>query len=168
MKHDIRILNENFQTALKKINNENVTTQYGSKGVDATPEEETAQDPFLGVPEEPAPTPEEASGVVGTDTAKKLIFDTKGKFFTVIFIKKDGTERTMNARLNVRKYLKGGELKYNPSEMGYIPVYDMQAKGYRMVNTNTIKTLKIGKKTYTIPSAIAESKEEHELVCEAF
>ena len=37
MKHDIRILNENSQTALKKINNENVTTQYGSKGVDATP-----------------------------------------------------------------------------------------------------------------------------------
>ena len=110
---------------------------------------EIAQDPFLGAPEEPAPTPEEASGIVGTDTAKKLIFDTKGKFFTVTFIKKDGTERTMNARLQVKKYLKGGELKYSPSEMGYIPVYDMQSKGYRMVNTNTIKTLKIGKKIYT-------------------
>jgi hypothetical protein len=131
-------------------------------------QEEIAQDPFLGAPEEPAPTPEEASGIVGTDTAKKLIFDTKGKFFTVTFIKKDGTERTMNARLQVKKYLKGGELKYSPSEMGYIPVYDMQSKGYRMVNTNTIKTLKIGKKIYTIPSAIAEGKEEHELIYEVY
>jgi hypothetical protein len=127
-------------------------------------QEEIAQDQFLGAPEEPAPTPEEPSGTIDVDTAKKLIFDTKGKFFTVTFIKKDGTERKMNARLQVRKYLKGGELRYNPSEMGYIAVYDMQAKGYRMVNTNTIKTLKIGKKEYVIPGAIAESKEEHELV----
>jgi len=126
--------------------------------------EEEELDPFLGAPEEPAPTPEQPSGNITSEVAKKLIFDTKGKFFTVAFIKKDGTERTMNARLNVRKYLKGGELKYNPSEMGYVPVYDMAAKGYRMVNTNTIKSLKIGKKVYTIPEAIAESKEDHELI----
>jgi hypothetical protein len=44
----------------------------------------------------------------------------------------------------------------------------MGAKGYRMVNTNTVKSLKIGKKTYTLPGAIAESKEDHELVCEAY
>lgn len=136
-------------------------------------EEETTtldpQDPFLGAPEEPAPTPEEpSSGVITTDEAKKLIFDTKGKFFTVVFIKKDGTSRTMNARLNVRKYLKGGELKYNPYEMGYIPVYDMTAKGYRMVNTKTIKSLQVGNKTYILPGAIAENKEEHELICEAY
>ena len=33
MKHDIRILNENFQTALKKINNENVTTPKEEKKI---------------------------------------------------------------------------------------------------------------------------------------
>lgn len=132
-------------------------------------EEQTPEsDPFLGAPEEPAPTPEQPMGIITPDVAKKLIFDTKGKFFTVVFIKKDGTSRTMNARLNVRKYLKGGELTYNPYEMGYIPVYDMGAKGYRMVNTNTVKSLKIGNKTYTLPGAIAESKEDHELVCEAY
>jgi len=133
-------------------------------------EEETldSQDPFLGAPEAPAPAPEEPSGVITIDDAKKLIFDTKGKFFTVVFIKKDGSPRTMNARLNVRKYLKGGELKYNPYEMGYIPVYDMAAQGYRMVNTKTIKTLQIGNKTYTLPGAIAESKEDHEMICEAY
>ena len=135
-------------------------------------EEEAAtldpQDPFLGAPEAPAPAPEEPSGVITIDDAKKLIFDTKGKFFTVVFIKKDGSSRTMNARLNVRKYLKGGELRYNPHEMGYIPVYDMAAQGYRMVNTKTIKTLRIGNKTYTLPGAIAENKEEHEMICEAY
>jgi hypothetical protein len=126
------------------------------------------QDPFLGAPETPAPAPEEPSGVITIDDAKKLIFNTKGKFFTVVFIKKNGSPRTMNARLNVRKYLKGGKLRYNPYKMGYIPVYDMAAQGYRMVNTKTIKTLQMRNKIYTLPGAIAESKEDHELICEAY
>ena len=65
----------------------------------------------------------------------------------------------MNARLGVKKYLRGGELKYDPAEFNYITVYDMGAKGYRMVNANTIQNLKIGKNEYIVPTAVSESEE---------
>ena len=102
--------------------------------------------------EEPnqAETPETPSGVINQDEAKQLIKDTKGKFFTVTFTKKDGTTRVMNARLGVKAYLRGGELPYNPEAKGLIPVYDMQKHDYRMVNINTISKLKIGNNEYDV------------------
>lgn len=66
-----------------------------------------------------------------------------GKIFTVTFTKKDGTERVMNCRTGVKKHLKGGELKYSPLDKGLLPVYDIQKKGYRMINASTIKEVKI-------------------------
>jgi hypothetical protein len=102
--------------------------------------------------EEPAAadTPNVPSGVIDKATAKQLIKDTKGKFFTVTFIKKDGTTRIMNARLGVKAYLRGGELPYNPEEKGLIPVYDVKTKDYRMININTITNLKIGTTEYQV------------------
>jgi hypothetical protein len=82
----------------------------------------------------------------------QLIKDTKGAFFTVKFIKKDGTERVMNCRLGVKKYLHGGELPYDPVAKGLLPVWDPVAAktsdGYRIINTNTILSAKIGGKEY--------------------
>ena len=82
----------------------------------------------------------------------QLIKDTKGAFFTVKFIKKDGTERIMNCRLGVKKYLHGGELPYDPVAKGLLPVWDPVAAktsdGYRIINTNTILSAKIGGKEY--------------------
>ena len=67
---------------------------------------------------------------------------TKGKFFTVVFIKKDGTTRTMNCRLGVTKHLKGGLSTLNPDQ--YLTVYDVQAEGYRAVNLSTIVSITCG------------------------
>ena len=85
----------------------------------------------------------------------QLIKGTKGAFFTVKFIKKDGTERVMNCRLGVKKYLKGGELPYDPVAKGLIPVWDPIAakkqdgsEGYRTISINTISSAKIGGKEY--------------------
>ena len=85
----------------------------------------------------------------------QLIKDTKGAFFTVKFIKKDGTERVMNCRLGVKKYLKGGELPYDPVAKGLIQVWDPIAakkqdgsEGYRTISINTISSAKIGGKEY--------------------
>jgi hypothetical protein len=150
---------DNFD--LKKYLVENKLTR-NSRILSEAPE----QDDFLGAPAEPAEAPVEPSGPISRDTAKELIFNTKGKIFTVTFIKKDGSERKMNARLGVKRYLKGGELKYDAAEMGYIPVYDIQAQGYRMVNTNTINGLNIGGRQYNVSGAIAESREEEEMICE--
>ena len=101
----------------------------------------------------PAETPDAPSGIISRDEAKQLIKETKGKIFTVIFIKKDGSERTMNARLGVKVYLRGGQLAYDAESKGLLPVYDMQISGenaYRMINLNTILSLKIGGNTYTV------------------
>lgn len=98
----------------------------------------------------PAETPATPPGTISKEEAKNLIKETNGKFFTVTFIKKDGTERTMNARLGVKVYLRGGQLAYDAEEKGLIPVYDVKTKGYRMVNVSTITNLKIGKNEYTV------------------
>ena len=145
---------------LKRFLVENKMTR-NSKLLNEQPEPDgiPSDDPLAQIPEVPAETPSEPSGEIDKETTKELIFDTKGKFFTVKFIKKDGSERVMNARLGVKKYLKGGTLAYDPAEFNYITVYDMGAKGYRMVNANTIKNLKIGKNEYVIPTAVSESEE---------
>lgn len=72
------------------------------------------------------------------------------KFFTVEFIKKDGTIRQMNARLGVTKHLQGGELKYSPNDLGYVTVYDVKTKGYRTINLNTLTSLKVNGITYNV------------------
>jgi hypothetical protein len=148
---------------LKKFLVENKMTR-NSRLLNEQPESSDipADDPLAQIPEVPAETPSEPSGEIDKETAKELIFDTKGKFFTVTFIKKDGSERVMNARLGVKKYLKGGTLKYNPEDFNYITVYDMGAKDYRTVNANTIQKLKIGKNEYTVPTAVSESQRLNE------
>jgi hypothetical protein len=111
---------------------------------------------------EPAPTPSTPPGEISAEEAKRLIKDTNGKIFTATFNKKDGTERVMNARLGVKKYLKGGTLAYDAESKGLIPVYDMQykenpEKAYRTINVNTLTKLKIGKNIYTVTSSVTEN-----------
>jgi hypothetical protein len=60
--------------------------------------------------------------------------EVKGNFFRACFVKKDGTMREITARFGVKKYLKGGELTYNPEERGYIVVFDVEKKEYRTIN----------------------------------
>lgn len=71
---------------------------------------------------------------------KKLIGN---KFFSVTFIKKDGTLRNMNARLGVTKHLKGGTKKYNTDSLNYLTVFDLKKKAYRTINLNTLKSIKV-------------------------
>lgn len=88
---------------------------------------------------------------VSRDELIQKIKDTKGAFFTVTFVKRtDGTTRTMNARFGVKKYLKGGELPYDPIEKGLLPVFDMQKNAYRMINTDTLIGANIGNQQYIV------------------
>ena len=70
---------------------------------------------------------------------------SNGGFFTVKFTKKDGSLRTLNGRLNVKKYLKGGTLNYDPKAFNYIIVYDVVSKDYRTVNVETVTELSSNK-----------------------
>jgi len=63
--------------------------------------------------------------------------------FSVEFIKKDGSVRTMSARLHVKKGVKGTGMAYNPIEKGLLPVWDMQKNGFRMINLKTVTKLQI-------------------------
>ena len=108
---------------------------------DQQPEEETPS----------ADTPEEPSGPISKAEAIKMIKDTKGKFFTVTFIKRtDGSVRVMNARLGVKAYLKGGVLPYDPASKNLLTVYDMGRRKYRHINLDTISKLKIGNNEYKV------------------
>ena len=73
---------------------------------------------------------------------KDKILATNGKFFSVSFVKKDGTTRKMTARLGVKKDIKGVGLKFNPTERNLIVVFDIHKKAYRMINLSTILTFK--------------------------
>lgn len=66
-----------------------------------------------------------------------------GRFFSCSFIKKDGSVRYLLGRSGVKKYLRPNakERAYNPQELGYLSVYDMQEKDYRLVNLQTLITI---------------------------
>ena len=68
-----------------------------------------------------------------------ILATTEGKFFTVVFVKKDGTVRTMNCRTGVKKHLKGGVSTLDASQ--FLTVYDLQSAGYRAVNYSTIQSV---------------------------
>lgn len=71
----------------------------------------------------------------------QMIEQSNGKMVTVTFIKQDGSTRILNGRLGVKKYLKGGKSSVDANE--YISIYDVQNKGYRSVNRNTIVALRM-------------------------
>jgi len=71
-----------------------------------------------------------------------LITESKGRFITVVFKKKDGQLRKMNCRLGVKKHLKGGFSTIDHSK--YVVVYDVQNAGYRCINRETIVSVALG------------------------
>ena len=80
------------------------------------------------------------------ETLKKV--SENGKIFSVSFIKKDGSIRNMTCRKGVKKYLKGG--KNTVSHISkYVTIYSINDKGYRNINTNTLKQVKGSGKIYT-------------------
>jgi len=64
------------------------------------------------------------------------------EFFGMKFVKKDGSDRTMNCRFHVKKHLKGGTRSWSEEDYPHLMcVFDVNAKpvpGYRTVNLNTV------------------------------
>ena len=87
---------------------------------------------------------------INTKRAIEIIKENKGKIFTASFIKKNGEMRKINARLGVKKQIKGVGMAYNPELKGLLTVYDMQKKSYRMLNVNTLLTLNINSVKYEV------------------
>lgn len=74
------------------------------------------------------------------NTKRALEIMKSGRIFTAEFIKKDGSTRRILCRTGVKKYLRPNAKPqtYNPRERGYLPVYDLQKKDYRLLNIQTI------------------------------
>ena len=89
---------------------------------------------------------------INKEQAKQLIHITNGKIFSSTFVKKNGEHRLLTGRLKVTKGLKKNAKPrpYDPSKYNLQPVYDLKAKGYRMLNLNTLLTLTINKTKYII------------------
>ena len=82
-----------------------------------------------------------------SDTAKLFYLglkETNGREFRAIFTKKDGSERVLVGRTRVSKGVNGRGMSYDPKSRGLMPVFDMQKGAWRMVNTNTMTSLKCG------------------------
>ena len=78
---------------------------------------------------------------------KQTILNSNAKLMTVKFIKKDGTERTMYCKTNVKRFL-----SKNPNKRKVVNrnpdltvVYDMEAKAYRSFNVNSVISFSCGR-----------------------
>lgn len=83
--------------------------------------------------------------------------EVKGNFFRACFLKKDGTVREMTARFGVKKHLKGGKLKYNPTEYNYIVVFDVEKEAYRTINMESLIFLRYNGKEVVGPQALIQA-----------
>lgn len=87
---------------------------------------------------------------INQDKALTLIRKTKGRVFTALFTKVDGTKRKMNCRVGVSKHVNGNGLAYNPADHNLITVFDMHAKDYRTLSLDRIIALQINGKFYVV------------------
>jgi len=88
---------------------------------------------------------------INKEYAKQLINNSKGRIFSATYIKKDLTERIINARIGKRyKSKTGKKAPYDPEKYNLKKVYDMKVKDFRIINLNTLITLSINKNKYVI------------------
>lgn len=79
-----------------------------------------------------------------------LLKDAGTQYVSLEFIKKDGSLRKMNGQFGVTKHLKGGVNKTVKPDNAYMTIYDAKAKGYRTINLETIKSLRVGGVNYEV------------------
>ena len=82
------------------------------------------------------------------ETVKQIIDESGSNIASVVFVKMDGTVRKMNFRRKVSKGVNGRGLKYNPSSVGNMVVYDMGADGFRTIKLDNVQSLKVNGVTH--------------------
>jgi hypothetical protein len=65
-----------------------------------------------------------------------------GRFFSVLFIKADGSIRSMNCRGGVRKFLKNADAAPRTTPEGVFVVFDVKAMAYRSIPMDRILTIR--------------------------
>lgn len=78
---------------------------------------------------------------IGRTKAVELIKNSKGRFFSITFVKnEDGSDRTINGVFSS---------KNTSSDLGYLLICE-RGNGLRNVDTRTIKSLTISGKEYSV------------------
>lgn len=68
-----------------------------------------------------------------------------GRFFSVLFVKADGTVRKMNCRGGVRKFLKNADAAPRKAPENVFVVFDVKAMSYRSVPMERILAIRADK-----------------------
>jgi len=75
-------------------------------------------------------------------TLKSIIRTANNKFVGLTFVKKDGSVRRLNGRMNIASKTGAAPTVAGLSE--YLTIFDMQARNYRNVNMDTIQSIRTG------------------------
>ncbi len=78
-----------------------------------------------------------------SDQIDSLIAQTKGKFFSLTFVKKDGSKRVVNGKDKYLRLLKGGD--NNVSGAGYVPFVDRNKGNWICAHKDSLITFRCGK-----------------------
>lgn len=68
-----------------------------------------------------------------------------GRFFSVLFVKQDGSLRSMNCRGGVRKFLKNADAAPRKTPEGVFVVFDVKAMSYRSIPMERILAIRADK-----------------------
>jgi len=81
-------------------------------------------------------------------TLDQLIAETKGKFFSVTFVKKDGTVRTVNGKDKYYRLIVGTKENPNPNPVknaGYVSFVNRNKESWASAHKNGVIVFKCGK-----------------------
>ena len=87
---------------------------------------------------------------INKETAKKHIYKTNGKFFSAVFIKKNGDKRFIHCMTKSKKGVKGVGLNYNRDEVNNVIVKDLKIHQFRTINVDTLIELNAGGVKYKV------------------
>ena len=87
---------------------------------------------------------------INKETAKKHIYKTNGKFFSAVFIKKNGDKRFIHCMTRSKKGVKGVGLKYDPDKVNNVIVKDLKKHEFRTINVDTLIELNAGGVKYKV------------------
>ena len=81
---------------------------------------------------------------------ESIIKNTNGKIFSAKFVKKNVDIRDITCRLETETGKKGTGVSPEKLDNPYICVYDMQKEGYRLINLQTIRSIKAEREEYLV------------------
>jgi hypothetical protein len=89
--------------------------------------------------------------MIARDRAMRFLnHETGGRIFSAYFQKVDGTMRQMVCRRGVTKYLRGGQLRYDPVARLMLPVFDLAKREYRILNVGQLVSFKVCGETFIV------------------